>query len=508
LITKKVEEKSFMLPFRFALPGSQRLRTLQPLIDRDGACSLVYDVERAAVFEVPEDLRLYVAPALETGNLDEELLGWLVSEDLYTAEGNWDTGPTGAAMPGAPLDAASGADDVRWGQASPWLGCEEAHGWIDQPEAALAIEVVERVFKHGLGAGRVKLHLDWVGTFPAGDLFETVVVAAGRRAMASGQDVCFELALGSDQVTVEVARRIAAHPVGVRLRCGEYDPLARLGTCQENRPWLLAEPAVELLLPLVPLLTVQCMLPGTSRLIELWRWAASIGVSSLDAIRLEDAETGAGAGFPGPLPGAVRAREYRQDLDAIHEETCAELEAGRLPLDFQPLTRIVRRLRRGDATALGGWGDEWAMSDGGRGFSGVESLDPRLLPELMWRRLEEPAGRAEAADVSVGTGAPDGAAEWEAAPLLACQPCWARRVCSHSACVASPLGKEDPRDPSRERCAFWSAEVETAVRLFHRLAQIDAIQVQRFLESPPAVQEAAWPHLGRALGGLLLSKPS
>src|SRR5258708_1629710 len=79
-----------MQPFQYAMPGALRLRTVQALIDDDGACSLVYDVERAAVFEVPEELRWYVAPALETGNLDEAILGWLASEDLLTAEGSAD----------------------------------------------------------------------------------------------------------------------------------------------------------------------------------------------------------------------------------------------------------------------------------------------------------------------------------------------------------------------------------------------------------------------------------
>jgi hypothetical protein len=497
--TQHVQETSFMLPFRFALPGSSRLRTLHPLIDRDGGCSLVYDVDRAAVFEVPEELRLYVAPALETGNPDEELLAWLSSEDLLTTESSWDTGRrSAAAMPLSTLGAGSSGMDVRWSQAAPWQAHEEAHGWIDQPEAALAIAAVDRVFKHGLGTARVKLHLDWVGTFPADGLFEMVVAAAGRRAMASGQEACFELALGSDQVTVEMARRIAAHPVCVRLRCGEYDPLARLGSCQENQPWLLAEPAIKLLLPLVPLLTVQCLLPGATRLIELWRWAASIGVQSLDAIRLEDVEDAAGA-----------RREYRQDLGAIYEETCGELEAGRMPVDFQPLTRIVRRLRRGEAAAaIGGRGDEMEMHGGGRRFAGVESLDPRLLPELMWLRLEEPAGQPDAGDATDPDAAVAAADPADAeAPGHSCRACWARRVCSHSAYVASPLGKEDPRGPSRERCAFWSAEVEMALRLFHRLAQIDAIQVQRFLEDGPAVQPGGLPRLDRAFGGLI-SKPS
>lgn len=459
-----------MQPFGFAMPGASRLRTLHPLIDGDGGCSLVFDVERAAVIEVPDELRLYVAPALESGNLDEELVGWLASADLLTSEGSW--GWSGSEPAGARLDAA---------EAAPGDDREETHGWIDQSEAGAAIEAVERVFKRGRGSPRIKLHLDQVGNFPADGWLERVVAEARHRAAAAGQEVAFELALDPEQVTPGVARRLAAHPVQVRLRCGECDPLARLGTCHEDRPWLLAEPAVKLLLeqrtPIrpagtslaapasPPLLTVQCILEGPARLIELWRWAKATGVRSLDAIRLED--SGA-APRPGGAWPAARSREYRQDLHAIYEEICAELEAGGSPVEFQPLTRIVRRLRRHEAAAtLAGPRGEAAGRVDCRPFARVESLDPRLLPEPMWMRLEGPAG-------------PD-------APGLPCQTCWAHQVCSHSAYVASALGQEDPRDPSRQRCAVWSAEVEMAVRLFHRLAQIDAIQVLRFFGDAPGL---------------------
>ncbi|HEY6324740.1 MAG TPA: hypothetical protein VJA16_24605 [Thermoanaerobaculia bacterium] len=493
-----------MQPFGCALPGVSRLRTLQPLIDGDGACSLVYDLERAVVIEVPEELKNYVAPALESGNLDEELVGWLTSSDLLTSQDGW--GWSGCEPDAARLDAAA---------AAPWDDGEETHGWIDQQEAGAAIEAMERVWKRALGSPRIKLHLDWAGNFPAESWLEIVVADARRRAAAAGQEVAFELALAPEQVTVEVARRLAAHPVHVRLRCGECDPLARVGTSQENRPWLLAEPAVKLLLeqearirpadasplppaspplfllPLLPappapapaLLTVQCMLDGPARLIELWRWAKAIGVRKLDAIRLEESGGArrADCGWP-----AARIREYRQDLYAIFEETCAELEAGGSPVEFQPLIRIVRRLRRREAAAtLAGRGGELAVRGDGRPFARVESLDPRLLPEQLWMRLEGPATPA--------------------APGSRCQSCWARQVCSHSAYVASALGKEDPRDPSRERCAAWSAEVEMAVRLCHRLAQIDAIQVMRFFGDAPALH-AQWPQ--RSFFEGMGSKPS
>jgi hypothetical protein len=69
------------------IPGALRVRTLHPLIDGDGSCSLIYDLERATVLDVPEELQFHIAPALETGDLDEDLLSWLVSEDLVTSVG-------------------------------------------------------------------------------------------------------------------------------------------------------------------------------------------------------------------------------------------------------------------------------------------------------------------------------------------------------------------------------------------------------------------------------------
>jgi hypothetical protein len=69
------------------MPGAVRWRALHPLLDEDGACTMIYDLERAAVLKVPEDLQLHVALALETGDPDDDLLSWLVGEDLITAEG-------------------------------------------------------------------------------------------------------------------------------------------------------------------------------------------------------------------------------------------------------------------------------------------------------------------------------------------------------------------------------------------------------------------------------------
>lgn len=563
-----------MKPFPIPMPGAQRLRNLQPLIDGDGACSLVYDVERAAVFEVPEDLRLHVAPALETGDLDEDLLGWLVGEDLLTSESDWgawsswrDSGLGAADLacgdvlssfsPLSPLSPLSTPGDLPIALAGAGPGGDEVHGWIDQAAEGPALDAVEMLFKRGFGRSRFKVHLDWNGLLPPAALLEKVVGEARRRAALAAPhghphggphgDIAFELALDPSQVNAEVVRRVTALGLEVRLRCGELDP-HQLETALSDRPWLPAESAVRLLLGALPRpvpaqagrqsaagpelgLTVQCVLVGSARLIELWRWAKSIGVRRLDAIRLEDS----GACSPA---SADRWREYRQDLQAIYEETCAELAAGRLPVEFQPLTRVVRRLTGREARAAFDGGLETMASWGGAGgsFDRLAMLDPRELPELAWMHLAGPApahrrtatARADAADgrdaalQAAGTKLIRDAAdpldasempEMTEGAACPCQSCWARQVCNHSAFVASPLGSEDPRAPSRDRCAAWTAEVETALRLHHHLAQIDAMQAARFLHGEQGAALAAslpvlpllQPH---GYGDLMAMKPS
>ena len=164
-------------------------------------------------------------------------------------------------------------------------------------------------------------------------------------------------------------------------------------------------------------------------------------------------------------------------LLVICDELVSRLDTVGPSIDFQPLTRIVRRLIQSEPAS--GYGDlrgDLSLA-GGDGLPrvGPESLDPRLLPDLVWMRVER-------------TDAADGVEEIEAeASAFPCEACWARYVCSHSAYVASPLGGEDPREPHEERCAFWRAEVEVALRLYHRLAQSDPLQVVRLFNEPAGI---------------------
>ena len=408
----------------FPMPGALRWRAMVPLLNGDGSCSLVYDLERAAVLEVPEELQFHVAPALETGDPDDDLLAWLVNEDLLTAEG-W---------AGWSADAAGGA---WWGPGAGWRGNDEARARLGPVTDAEVSTAVEAIWKQSAGASRLHISIDWNGMFPGSHRMEQIAVEAGRLAALAHQEVSFTLSLDVRQMSPVALEYAGDFPVHLRVRCGAFP--ARESDPAHRRAWASSTASLLRLTGLEERVTVSCTLGEGARLLDLWSWARRAGIRHLDAVRL--------AGGP--------VREYRNDLLAVSQEMSTELEARRTPIGYLPLTRIVRRLMDSEPmtrfpSTVSGWG----LGDGR-----LESL-----PLDPWAGAEE------------DDGAPD-----EPAGAAPCPGCWARHICNHSSLLASAVEEEDPRGPSRERCAVWLAEVEVALRFYHRIAQCDPIEVLRFL---------------------------
>jgi hypothetical protein len=443
------------------MPGALRLRALHPLIEGDGSCSLIYDLERAAVMEVPEELQFHVAPALETGDLDEALLGWLVNEDLLTGEGgiDWSGGASGGFF-------SSQQISDWWNPGALYRIDDQLHARIDQPREEAALEVVGFVFKQSFGNNRVKLHLNWGGAFPGTGLLERIVVESSRLAGLLRQEISFELTLDAAEVTSARADFLAGYSFQVRLLCGSY-PASRegfyAGAQGARRESWQAEPAVRLLLDrLGDRLTVHCTL-GRGRLLDLWEWAKASGVRHLDTTLLEDGSMGDGLARPG------RQREVRNDLMAVCDEMADELAAQRRPVDYKPLTRIVDRLMHSEPLDQA-YGERGSFA----GPMAMADIYPRSVLDSLDTGLPEVPG-AMAAMATGGAGVDLDGDE------PACQGCWARHVCSHSTLVAA-APDADPHGISEERCSLWRTEVEVALRFYHRLAHTDPMQVRCFFD--------------------------
>jgi hypothetical protein len=329
-----------MVPLQVQMPWAVRLRALYALRDNDGATRLVYDLERAAVVEVPEDLQEYIERALDSGDPDEALLGWLRSEDLLTAEGR-------EGWKAAGLDGWS---------ASPELGMyslldDELEAQIDASSEAAAEAGLDRAFRQAAGAARLTLRLLWSGAVLARKVLEQVVVLGRRRAAHSHQDVAFEVVVAASSVDFGMARFLAQLPVSVELLCEPFP-----GAERETPSGWDAEGAAQLLLPhLGDRLTVYCP-ADRGHLLELWEWAKRLGIRHLDA---------AWADEPDPVRGEERRRLFQRGLQTVWNEMAADLAGGRLPVDFKPLTRILSRLMHSEPLDLLGSSDAstdcWAL---------------------------------------------------------------------------------------------------------------------------------------------------
>ena len=404
------------------LPGTLRLRPLLPLVEPDGSCCRVYDLERASEVDVPQELRLHLAAALECGDFDEPLIDWLVSAGLITSESAYAAPAAGETVEPAGREPAGRL-----------LLDGDLHARVDLAvEEELIAGALDAVFDAAVAAGaaRVVLHLACGGAFPAVSALDRALLEAERRVHESGIETLQELALAVPAVSAGNVRYLTGTPLRLRL-AGE----ARAEKAAPPASWLatkLAEEAVRRVLAEMPgRLTFQAVLGPGARLRRLVRWAAWLGLSHLDVTPL------------GVHPDGPRARDlaaYADDLLALAERCAAELEQDRSPIDLQPLTSVARRLLRG--AAVGG-------AYRARGTHPTARPGAAVVLPIVSSRLAEtvPAGDPRLAD---------------------CAECWARRACGRSAALAAPAAGEWSEPgwaASPHLCGFRRAEAAAALAL-------------------------------------------
>ena len=287
------------------MPHGSRLRSVQPLLERDGSCPLVYDVERALLVEVPEELRWHAAQALENGDLDGALIGWLAGEDLLTWEGR----------PGAdrPLALAAGAVRRRAGR------CEELRCHPASPSVEAVAGALDALVRRTEAGSRIVLHLVAEGELGRPDAVRRAVATARQAARATGRTVGFELTTDGRGIAAPFVRFLAEHGVAVRLTS--------------------EAPALGLLLAHLPERLTLCPLLDTGdRLLDCWQRARALGLRRLAPVKVTDRPMTGLAVFEAEL------RQYRHDLFAVADDLLETLGAGETPRPVhEPLARVVRR---------------------------------------------------------------------------------------------------------------------------------------------------------------------
>lgn len=421
----------------------QRQREVRALIEGEGRCQSLYDVERRRMMEVPLEYEWHIKAVLDSGGGDETLRSWLAEQEILTFD-----------EPPHPQPMTERFDPRAAGEDLGWISLENGvvHCRLPSPELPKPL-----------------LSSEYLGAPGAVVIFH---LALDRVTDSAALERCFERGLTwGDEWRRQVVFQLSGHRRDLSMlpldrRADRAIRLYLLGCPAAREDGSLRHPEGEAITAQIrrlaglmgERLTVHAELAAADRLRDLWAWAGATGVSRLDATRVEEHRD------PTDLGLSAGAREYGGDLQRACDEIFqSHLESGRAPVYFLPLLRAVQKQRTAAAAA--------------EHPPAVVALLRRHRPVRFQAGLRgvQPLQRS----VSSGGGARPEVAPAEARSEDPCSSCWARHLCAASA-FAGPAEAERSR-PRTDRCDAWKLEVEAGLRLYARLRAADP---EGFLDFP------------------------
>jgi uncharacterized protein len=442
-----------------ALP--RRLRAMHGIVDGKGRCGLLYDLERTFVIEVPDALQGGVLAAIAADDLSAPLANWLDDNDLRTADAppRWGQG----ARPPLPQ-----LTDVSFDMSGACnMGCvycfedaiDSRIGPMSEDTAQAALDFV---FEKTAAAQRIALHFGSGEPLMRFDLLRRIVAQANARTAALGKSIVYDLTTNATLVTEEIAAFLHDNPFQIRVSCdGPAQLHDKYRPMRGGRPSypLVARGLGILTRHLADRLTVNSVICGGTRLRDVWAWAKAIGILHFHVIKVGTSE---------PRDLGLREqelRDFRADLEAICDDMLADLRRGRTPLDYQPITKVVRRLMIPEPITrfCGVAGSYLGVSANGQVYPCFRHLGLKEYQLGDVRSGIDNAKRQqylgqEAADV-------------DNRPV--CRECWARYLCGGGCYADSVVYGPDKRKPQEDHCPFWRTEIETAMVFYDRLRQED-----------------------------------
>jgi len=311
---------------------SRRLRKLHVIPETDG--DIVYDLERTFVLKQPKALTgLYDAnhPALRK---------WLIDKDLLTLRNPPDWADLDVGKPPQITDVSldlPGACN---------MGCtycfeKPINSRIGRMSEETMLASLDFAFKQAAGAEIIAIHFGSGEPLIEMELLRKLVTEANSRAASAGQKVSYELTTNATLVTDDIAAFLAAHPFNIRVSC---DGPAEVHN--KNRPMLNGRNSYDkvvrglkiLLNHLPDRLTVNAVVCSKTRLIDFYNWAQELGIRHFHTIKV-----GSDKSAPETLR-ATELKDYKQDLQTICDILFERLENGEVPMDYQPITKCLRRL--------------------------------------------------------------------------------------------------------------------------------------------------------------------
>jgi uncharacterized protein len=440
-----------------AVHEGRRLRELHPLADSEGVCASLYDLERTFVIEVPNELRLPLTADLRSQLFSPVVAHWLVSEDLLTVDARrpW-TDPQIAEPPivsDISLDMSGACN----------MGCHycfenDIDSRLGPMSRGTAEASVAFAFRKADRSPHVTLHFGSGEPLMRFALLQSIVDQAETLAAELGKSIAFELTTNGTLVTDEIAEFVSAHPFNVRVSCdGPAEIHNRVRPMINGRDsYEGVERGLRRLLRAIPdRLTVNTVISGRTRLREVWDWARGLGIRHYHVIKV----------------GAYRSSEldlrkeeidhFRFDLKHVISEIRADLYAGRIPMDYQPITKVVRRLMIPQPITrfCGVGGSYLGVATNGKVYPcfrhiGVKEYELGSVLDDVNDEKRMAFRRKEAADVDSRD---------------ICRECWARYLCGGGCYADSVVYGPNKYQPQVQHCPFWLAEITAAIELFSEL---------------------------------------
>ena len=193
----------------------------------------------------------------------------------------------------------------------------------------------------------------------------------------------------------------------------------------------------------------------------LWEWAKKMGLRHYHVIKV-------GAYSDDRMNLHLEElTAFRHDLQAICDDLFADLQAGRTPMEYQPITKIVRRLMIPEPiTRFCGVASSYVgIASNGNIYPCFRhlGLEEYRLGDV-WSKTLDDQKRTDFLTIE--------AADVDNRPY--CQTCWARYLCGGGCYADSTVYGPDKRKPQIQHCPFWRTEIELAIRFYNRMLNEDA----------------------------------
>ncbi len=444
-----------------AKEGSLRLRHAHAFVESDSRCAIVYDLERTFVIDVPLEFQSSVVSAISGDTYNPALGRWLEEEGLLTRE-SWRSlcDPKDVGLPlvtDVSLDISGSCN-----MSCVYCFEEAIHSRIGKMSDEMINNSLDFAFRQAEGSRHLALHFGSGEPLLRFEQLARLIEEANSRAQRQNIVVSYELTTNATLVTHEIAEFLAAHPINVRVSCDGPSALHDV-----FRPMSNGESSYDLVTKGLALLheflgervTVNSVICGRTRLKDIWLWAKSTGIRHFHVIKV-----GANDSSNVNLQRFEQA-SFRDDLVAISDDILSDLEAGNKPIDFQPLTKVIRRLMIPQPITrfCGVAGTYLGVAANGEVYPcfrhlGLEEYKFGEVGGEIDERKRVEFLKHEAADVD---------------NRAICENCWARYLCGGGCYADSVVYGPEKNRPQESHCTFWQVEIEAAVRLFVRLREAD-----------------------------------